>query len=487
MNINATRFKINQVITGGSIITLSLFIAAASYIMLTRFGMMVFLVALGGLIGVFILYKISTKDLSFALILWLLSMAGFETITRVSMPGLPDISVDRLILIWIVLMFLIRLMMKQEKLRGPYTVDILMILHTAYILGNIVFSKPGAFPAWVVSNLLPLFAFIYGKYVINKENHLRNIFIFFFGLTIYYGMTAIAEHFHINFLVWPKTIINPNVGDLWQPGRSRGPVLHPPLFGQLQAMLMLVYFFFLIRVKSKMRLIMVCFGFAISLLGLLFAYTRGPWVAAGVAILVLAILRPNYRKIIGVMAVLSLLIGMLGMFQLANSDFLQERLNTTGTFEGRLRFIANSLRIIADHPLFGVGYYTAKDKMVEYSEGTYIPFYGYVKKKQGKDIVPHDIYVGRTADEGLVSAGLLFAISIIIFRTFVRKWRANPQGKWFNRDYMAVMAAIMACYLVGGMAIDYRYFHNVNVIMFLMMGIVYGFEVEPNQAVTTRR
>jgi O-antigen ligase len=257
--------------------------------------------------------------------------------------------------------------------------------------------------------------------------------------------------------------------------------MHPPLFGQLEAMLILVYFFFLVRKTGLLKKALLVFSFGLSMIGLLLAYTRGPWLAAAIALISLGILRPNFRRILGIMAIIGVVVGMLGMYQLANSDFLQERIHTEGTFEGRLRFIANSLRVIADHPLFGVGHFRTRDVMWQYAEGVYIPFYGYVKKKMGEDIVPHDIYIGRTADEGLLSAGLLLAIGLVFLKSFINLWRANPQGPWFNRDFMAVIAGIMICYLVGGMVIDYRYFDIINVMVFLHMGIIYGWKLDPQQ------
>ncbi|MBK7703339.1 MAG: hypothetical protein IPI34_10815, partial [bacterium] len=73
-----------------------------------------------------------------------------------------------------------------------------------------------------------------------------------------------------------------------------------------------------------------------------------------------------------------------------------------------------------------------------------------------------DIYLGRTADEGLISTGLLLAFCIVIAKAFRKLWKANPGKRWFNRDYIALIAGIFVSYLVGGMGIDYRYFDLVN-------------------------
>ncbi|MBU1072162.1 hypothetical protein KKG45_02850, partial [bacterium] len=299
----------------GDSIVLSLlvsFSALASYFVLTWLGLLYFVVVLGGVIGVFLLFKISTRDLSIAMVLWFLSMSGFQYSVRLAMPGLPDLSIDRLLLIWIIIMFLLQLVIYKKKLQGPFTVDILIIVHTVYIFVSMIFSRPDAFPAWLMSSLVPLFAYLYGRHIIKADSQLRTIFIFCLGLSVYYYITAIGEHFGWSQLVWPKAILDPTVGQLWHPGRARGPVMHPPLFGQLIAMFIPVYFIFLTRKTSLFAKALLALSFVCSLVALLLAYTRGPWLAASISFLVLGLLRPKFRKTLIVLTLVGLLVATLG-------------------------------------------------------------------------------------------------------------------------------------------------------------------------------
>jgi O-antigen ligase len=89
--------------------------------------------------------------------------------------------------------------------------------------------------------------------------------------------------------------------------------------------------------------------------------------------------------------------------------------------------------------------------------------------------VIHDIYLGRLAEEGLVSVLMLFGFSFQIFRAGLFKWRRKLKDKWFNHDTLTLFAAIMVCFHIGGMVIDYRYFDLINVFYFLLAGIIYGY------------
>ncbi len=459
------------------VVMIMLVCSLATYMALVYLGLHFFVLVLACFIGVFLLFKISTRDLSIALILWLLTMSGFQHAFRVPMPGLPDLSIDRLLLMWILVMFMLQIVIYKRKLIGPFTLDILVVVHTVYIMVNMIITQPDGLPFWVASSFVPAFAYMYGRHILKSDKQIAVIFGFILALSIYYSITAIGEHFGLDFLVWPKQILDPHYGHLWHPGRSRGPVMHPPLFGQLISMMIPVVFLFLARRGNLLYKALIGGSLLLSFAGLFLAYTRGPWLATAASLPVLGILRPQYRRILGGLAVLGLVIGTLGLFQLANSDFLQERLNSENTMHNRLAFFIMSTKMIADNPLFGVGYFNAKNKHWLYNEGGDLPFFGHVSKRSGRDTVPHDIYLGRAADEGLVSIAMLAAMFILTFREFLRKWRANPQNTWFNRNTMAAMAAVMVSYLVGGMVIDYRYFDLINVIFYLFMGLIYAYPI----------
>jgi len=455
-------------------------VLSATWVAVSFLGMKLFTVAIGG--ATFLLFFIwySTRDISLSIALWLFSMSGFKASTLVSMPGLPDFSFDRLLIIWIILWFLVKSVVGGTRVRGPYIADVLITLHAVYILFLVTSTNMPYFHAWVYSSLSPLAGYMYGRYVLAKEAEYRNLALFFLAIVIYYAFTSIAEHMGWRALVWPKYILDPSAGHLWHPGRSRGPIMHPPLFGQVFSMFFLVHFYLLSRPSRAVTRVLLVISLAMSLLGLFFTYTRAPWIATGAAIAVMAVLRPGYRRIVSVMAVIAVLAGITGALRLADSEFLRERLNSENTFENRLSFLATSLRIVGDYPLTGVGFFKAKDQLWRYNQGVEVPFYGFVKKSLGSDMVPHDIYLGRTADEGLISTALLTAFVIVIAKAFLKLWRANPRGKWLNRDYLALIAGISVSYLVGGMGIDYRYFDLVNVIVFLFAGTVYRLGHDPD-------
>jgi hypothetical protein len=263
-------------------------------------------VALGGVTVVLLLGLVTFKNISFALSVWLLSMGGFRTLGMVNMPGLPDMSIDRILLVWMILFFLFRVVVGSQKIEKPFLADIILLLTTIYIVVQIQFKNSPHFHFWVLSYLSPFFGYVYGKYTVKKDFEIRNILFFFLILTIYFYITAFAEHFGWNALVIPKSILDPHKG-FWIPGRARGPLLHPPLFGQVLAMSLLVHFFLILKLKNKISVALLSLSLGSSFLALLFTYTRGPWVAGIAGILSLGFLGKEYRKVIIGIAIIGLL------------------------------------------------------------------------------------------------------------------------------------------------------------------------------------
>ena len=324
------------------------------WVVLNGFGIPFLVLVLGSLIGLTVLTHRAIQESSFSLMLWFISMAGIRNMTVVKMPGLPDFSFDRAFLIWILLMFLIRALFRGEKLRQPYLADIFVLLHTLYVLVNLYFNDPRHFHYWVLSEAGPAVAFFYGKNLLKKDAEIRNLIYFFLALVVYFYWTSIAQHFNWNNLVWPKYILDTDRG-LYQTGRVGGPFNHPPMFGQMLGMLSLVHIFLLLRAKRTFPKILLFLSFSGSLVGSLVTYTRGPWLATFLSLLVMAGINHKYRRFLGALAIICLLVGILGLYQLANTDFFQERLYNLDTVENRIGFLANAMRMVRDHPFFGVG------------------------------------------------------------------------------------------------------------------------------------
>ena len=406
---------------------------------------------------------------------WFLAMSGLQAVGMIRMPGLPDFSIARLFLVLVLIMIPIGVIRGRHLFTPPYAPDILVIAHAVYVLLNMYLLGDGLrFNTWVASSLAPAVGYFFGKQFVKEEGQLRVLLVFLSLVSVYFWVTCIGEHFEIRALVWPKEILNRDIGNSWF-GRSRGPFLQPSLTGQFLGWYLMIQLFLLTRRINITVKVLVVLNIAMIGVALLYTYTRGPWLATAVGLGVMAVLRPGYRKMILAASVVGVLMTVTDFLRPSQDEFLEERLGTTDTIENRLGFLATATRMIAEKPLFGVGYFQYLDEAPLYNRGTSIPFYGFVKRQAGADVAIHDIYIGRAAEEGLVSLMIFLGLVGVCAYHMRRQWRVAVAGTWYGRDFIALTAGIAVSYLLHGMIIDFRYFDIINVLPLFLVGIVMSF------------
>lgn len=406
---------------------------------------------------------------------WFMTMSGLQTIAMIRMPGLPDFSLTRLAMILVLLVSAIAIISGRKMFLPPHGPAVLLIAHAAYVLLNMYLAgMDSRFHTWLSSSFAPILGYLFARSFVQEERHLRVLMYTFVIFSVYFWVTCVGEKFNIEAIVWPRAIMDRESGISWF-GRSRGPFLQPGITGQFLGWYMMAQTALLTRQFSSRVKALLVLNIACSGVGLFLTYTRGSWLATAVGFFVMALLRPNYRKYFAIAVVAVGLLVVSSALRPAEDEFLGERLGNTSTIENRLGFLAAAARMVRDRPLFGVGYFRYLDELPEYNQGTYIPFYGYVTRGAGKAVPVHDMFIGRTAEEGIVSLALILWLLAVLWFGFWKRWREVGVGSWFDRDFLALYAGIMASYFVNGMTLDYRYFDFVNVLPMFMSGIVIGY------------
>lgn len=423
------------------------------------------------IIGIIITLKFPVGVFAF----WLVSMSGLHTLGMIRMPGLPDFMFPRMLMVVLMLLIPLGILMGRPFGRPPVAPDFLIIIYTMYVFANLMaIGSEGRFNTWLSSVFAPMVGYFFVKQYVTEERQLKLVLWSMILVTIYYWVTSFGEHYGIDAIVWPKLILDRDYGQAWY-GRSRGPFVQPALFGQIIGMYILAHIYVLTRQISPVLKALVAVNAGLAGVGLLFTYTRGGWLATAVGLVVLFVLRPRYRQLLSIVFVLIILMGAVGLVQTEKDEFLSERLENVSTIDNRLGFLAAATRMIGDHPVFGIGYFNFNKYRSLYNQGTYIPLYGFVKRGSGDDVPVHDIYVGRAAEEGTVGLILFLSFYLLIAKEFIKAWRSNPQGEWYDRDFLAFVAATAITYFVGGMIIDYRYFDLINCLQTMLAGIIVGF------------
>lgn len=467
----ATRFRSTWLSAAGYLLLAGL-VLMVGRLLVNSTGADLFPGVLAGILLMTIFLIVSFRHLTIPFYMFILSVGGFRFIWSIQMPGLPDLYLDRMSLIWLALVFLIKYVAEQRKLQGPFTLEILLLMHGLYLLVQVVLGDMYAFNAWTMSVLIPYSAYVLAKNIITTRQQVRLTLWMLFALSVYYNVTAVAEKYDFNALIWPVEIREGYAGYV---NRSVGPFMHAPLFGTVIGMLLPLHLYFLATIRSRLGKVLLVVSLLVGLAGIAFTYTRGGWIACGAALVVTAGLnRKAYLRYLVPAAVLApiMAIAVLG---LAQDKFMKERLENEDTVGSRFGTGVTVLRVWRDHPLFGVGFFQFQSVRERYIEPVEIPGMATIRYVQFRHNAIHDIYLGPLAETGLVGMGLQGAIYFLIGKKLLRRRARQREGDHFANFVVPVFAGVFVGYLAGGLAIDYRFFSAVGTFFLVCAGILDGY------------
>lgn len=414
----------------------------------------------------------SWRSLFIPLSLTILAVGGFRFLWSVEMPGLPDLYVDRVAMIWLVVIFSIKSVVERKTMRPPFLLDTLLIVNALYLFLYIGFHNFDHFNLWTKSYLMPYTAFFMAKNIVTNQKLMRSFLIMLAVINVYYAVTSIAEKFQITQLVWPKSILYTET--VWH-DRSNGPFAHAPLFGTVMGMILPVYLYLIATTKNRVFQVANYVALALGFAGLYFTYTRGSWLAGIGALLVAVIVnRRHYLKVITPVLVV---VPLLAVFVLGigKDPVMKVRVENEDTMASRVAVAVTALRMWRDNPLVGVGFFRYRYERLNYIDPVDVPVFGTVRVANFRHTSIHDIYLGPLAETGLVGTLLQIFIYLMIFKAFFRQYRNRHGPPHFRYYILPVFGGMFIGYLIGGIAIDYRFFSAVGAIFYSAAGIIYGY------------
>lgn len=443
-----------------------------SWFVMDRFGihsLANFLVA--GIVGIVFAF-VSFRSLLVPFFLWMFAVGGFRFLFAVQAPLLPDMTLERILLVWLAAVFMIQYSTRGTHIKRPFTLELLLLTHALYILVRLYMNDMAYFHVFSVSIIVPYAAFFFAKNIISSPRRVRALFFVLLLLEVYYYVTSIAEQYHINWLIWPRFILEKT----WFLGRSSGPFKNAGVFGNVMGMILPIHLYFIITTKSKGARALLFLSFTLSLVGLFFSYTRGSWLAGMAGMAVVAYFgRRHYLRYVLPAAVIVPFI-LLAIISAGQTEFFKDRVSQEGNIEGRIGTGVTLLRVWRDNPFFGCGpfrYLEAKDA---YVAPVTVPGVGTIHFQQFRHNAVHDMYWGPLAEDGLVGAILQAAIYFLILRRFLTKARRSREGNEFAMLMLPVLGGVLANYLIGGLTISYRHASMIGAMFYGAAGIIDGYD-----------
>ncbi len=450
-------------------------VLAGSYIILPRLGIQRFTFALIGTVFGLIYLVISFKTLAVPFYLTIFAIGGLRFIWSIQAPFLPDLYLDRIMLLWLLLVFMVKFFAEGKWPKGPYGLDWLLLAHGLYLLARIWAYGFVAFNPWTRSVLVPYLIYFFAKNIIDTKEKIRGLYIALLILGLYYAITSVAEKFNINSLLYP-TYMRYAVTEYI--GRSNGPFLNPGIFGNTMGMILPINLYFINTIKSRIMKVLLMLNMMLSFVGLYFTYTRGAWMCslAGLAVVVL-LNRKYYLRTLLPVGLLVMIVG-LGVLGTGRDTFMKQRVENEDTIGARLGTAVTALRVWKDNPFLGCGSFRYPVVRENYVEPVNIPGFKTIRFVQFRKNAIHDMYLGPLAEDGLVGVGMMFGIYFMILRVYVRKFRWRKHGDHFAVFIIPLFTGVLVSYLVGGFTQSFRHATIMGTMLMMTAGIANGYTPE---------
>ena len=337
--------------------------------------------------------------------------------------GLGGMPFDRLLVVIVLLMFLLR---APGTARAPQlrvrNVHLLMALAVVYVVASAAaagtLSTEGGFLSLLDQfGAIPFVLFLFTPAIFAGDRERNLLLATLVGLGAYLGLTAIFESLGPHSLVFPRYILTVDKG-LSEEGRAGGPfqAVIAEGFATFACSVASVMAFF--QWKGQAKRLLAAASAVICILGCFLTLERGVWIAVIAASLITALAtRAGRRWITPVLLSGAVALGTALAVSPSFAQTISNRASDHQTVWDRQNQVAAGLRMVAAKPLFGFGWGTYTKHDLEYfREAAEYPMEGYATKDYeslGKLLPLHETYLYFAVELGLV--GALLWLSVLLW------------------------------------------------------------------------
>lgn len=423
-----------------------------------------------------LLYK---GDIVFGFLVWFLAASFIpRQIFVISLPGWPDIYLERLIFVLVFIIFFFEMFRGKERSLPNTRIEYFMMVLLVILLISMGLTgflatrgdEYQPFHIFLTGFLFPFTFYYFGKTVLSTEPRIK---ILLWGLFLFFSylvLTAYLEHFKITRFIFPRYISDPFFGIHY--GRARGPFGVAPVNGWILASLFCTTLYLRSQTKGLLSRGIMLIILLLAPVAIFYTYTRAVWLSFLLAPILLMLFskkllfRPRYF----VFPVICLI--LLTFFNWENIASKERALGGVmqlKEIEARAGLYNATKAIFRDTPLFGVGFGRF---------GRVLPFYA---PEAFAGTAPqlasqHNLFFGLLSEVGLIGLTPFVLILYFIIRDSILLFKRLGEEKgFFSRDPVVIFWAIISIYLVNALFIQTQFFIQANGLVFLWAGLVVGF------------
>ena len=394
---------------------------------------------------------------------WLF-LSPFTQTQMISLGGsIPDITFDRLL--FLLLLGKLGIQALNHKLSSVKfeLEDGLLIAFLAWALFSILFWKPVDLSKQVVV-LFQQFIYPIGFYwivqqVVTREADLKRIFV---TVTILLFILCVPVPFEAVTGITPLGGRAQNIDSVI---RVQSFLRSAWEFGAVAA-LMLMYNLHPLTYPSGAKLKTISWlGLLLGVLGIVFCFLRGAWLAAFISVSLLFGLTKSLRKYLYLAAPAIALAAIIWGPALMASDVWAERIAGANNITGRLTISSQQIDSILQEPFLGNG---LMPEFVRYNVKTLYYDKGF---SYTQDIISHNTALSMFVDFGMFALLYFGAIGVILFKAMIH-YKFFPPQSFVGRGLLLSLGGAALAFLVNALTFENRLFMFLGAFFWVTLGLI---------------
>ena len=379
--------------------------------------------------------------------------------------GVPDLTLDRLVVGLLVTLVLAQLATGQRRGVSYGRLELFTLIYVAAMglsVHSSLLGRVTALQNWFDVYAVPFLVYLLAKNLIGNRRDMRAAVHALIIISLYLALLATREQITGDIWFYP-----PDRSIVYTANVRRVVALlgNPAYIALIINMTVPFVAWLFVTAHTGARKLLYLGILGVQGLGVFMCYNRAGWLGFVVALLVLAVLSPQFRRYyLPALIVAGVVLAVAGTAIVADPRVAQ-RLYAWGPIEYRQRVLAVVLPMIRDHLLLGVGFGNFM---------FYFTRYAYWSPYLRALPTPHNNVLLVTVTAGLPVGICYVMIFVTLFLDTLRLYRQAGRGTFPDRTLIAALWAACAVYLVTSMTMDAILGSYASMILSLIMGMTLG-------------
>lgn len=306
--------------------------------------------------------------------------------------------------------------------------------------------------------IVPFTLFHLAGMVFSEERHFRQFEMFAVIVLAYLSFTAIAFLCGMDWLIYPKFILDESLG--FHADRARGPLLQAVANGvSLNLLGVLAWHAYRRGSVRGAKMVLLLLSVPVAIFATM---TRAVWVTFAMTVLASIVLSKSRALLMAGIAVAVPAMAVLAIL-FASTEFggtVNDRLQERGPVDYREAVYAGGWDMFRERPWLGWGFHQMPGELPRHVSGY-----------SEKVLYPHNTYLELLVEHGIVGLALYLWLMVELWKLRRGPISAHEQRGFLNADFHRLWPVLLLVYWINGAVVVMSY-QFVNGLLYSMAGML---------------